>query len=327
MDRSLMNILEAITEEEKAILEGQNRVVRGLYTDRRDFVVDSHKMLQRGKLIDIRTHTRFVHFPRHKHNYIEIIYMCSGRTTHIIDGNEEVALNTGELLFLNQSCSHEILPANKQDIAINFIVLPEFFDIAFKMMDNEENNLRHFIIDSLTQHTQASNYLLFKVADILPVQNLMENMIWALLHDQPNKRQMNQTTMGLLMLHLINASDKIQYKSGNQYEQHSIIQVLRYIETNYRTATLGEIADELNQSFYQLSKLIKKNTGSTFKELLQTKRLNQAAYLLHTTKLSVSDIIYRVGYDNTSYFYRVFREKYEVTPREFRLGEESADNK
>ena len=70
-----------------------------------------------------------------------------------------------------------------------------------------------------------------------------------------------------------------------------------------------------------MSKFIKRHTGHTFKELLQTKRLNQAAFLLATTELTVSDIIAAVGYDNSSYFYRVFLERYDMTPREYRLKE------
>lgn len=317
MNKELMSVLEMITDEEKAILEGRTQVSKDIYTDNREFVIDSEKMLEKGKLIDIRTHTRFIRFPKHKHNYIEIIYMCAGQTVHMIDDNDEVVLHAGELLFLNQNCYHEILPARAEDIAVNFIVLPEFFDEAFKMMD-DENILRDFIIGSLTQNTDTSNYLMFRVADVLPVQNLVENMVWALLNDQPNKRQMNQTTMGLLFLHLVNASDRILYGRGNQYERQRTLQVLRYIESNYRTGTLSELADQMNQNLYQLSRFIKKHTGHTFKELLQVKRLNQAAYLLTTTKLSVADIIYHVGYDNTSYFHRVFREKYGMTPKEYR---------
>ena len=64
--------------------------------------------------------------------------------------------------------------------------------------------------------------------------------------------------------------------------------------------------------------MIKENTGSTFKELLQQKRLNQATQLLCETRLSVSDIISAVGYDNTSYFYRIFKERYELTPNQYR---------
>ena len=65
--------------------------------------------------------------------------MCQGTTTHILNGSR-VVLEEGDLLFLNQNVEQEILPAGEQDIAVNFIVLPEFFDTAFSMMDMEEEN-------------------------------------------------------------------------------------------------------------------------------------------------------------------------------------------
>lgn len=67
MQKELLEQLRKITEEEKKILEGQE-VDKDLYTSGRDFIVDSRKMLEEGKLITVRTHTRFVHFPPHKHN-------------------------------------------------------------------------------------------------------------------------------------------------------------------------------------------------------------------------------------------------------------------
>lgn len=45
-------------------------------------------------------------------------------------------------------------------------------------------------------------------------------------------------------------------------------------------------------------------------ELLQEKRLNQAAYLLEHTAMSVADIAVTVGYDNISYFHRIFSKRY-----------------
>ena len=77
MQKELLEQLRKITEEEKKILEGQE-VDKDLYTSGRDFIVDSRKMLEEGKLITVRTHTRFVHFPPHKHNYVEVLYVCMG---------------------------------------------------------------------------------------------------------------------------------------------------------------------------------------------------------------------------------------------------------
>ena len=202
IEQNLLEHLRKISEEERLLLEGEKNVQKSLYTNEPDFVVDSRKMLAWGKLIDIRSHTRFVHFPAHKHNYIEMIYMCSGSTTHIINGSIPLTLHTGELLLLNPNAVHEILPAGIDDIAVNFIILPEFFDRALIMLE-EENILRDFLIGTLKPEKNAAEYLHFQSIDSLPVQNLIENLIWSLLNSQPNRRGINQTTMGLLFLHLL----------------------------------------------------------------------------------------------------------------------------
>ncbi|MDF2868619.1 MAG: transcriptional regulator, AraC family [Anaerocolumna sp.] len=315
--QELLDKLKEITEEEQDILSGNSTVARDLYTSEKDFVIDSKKMLAKGKLIDVRTHTRFVHFPKHKHNYIEIIYMVSGSTTHIINDNSKVVLNQGDMLFLNQNAYQEILPAGLEDIAINFIVLTEFFDVAFQMLDGE-NLLKNFLVDSLRQDNKTAGYLYFKVADILPVQNLIENMIWSILNEQVNKRKINQTTMGLLFLQLLNYTDKIEQGEDDPYDNYLTLSVLRHIEENYRDSNLTVLAKDLNQPIYLLSRLVKRSTGYTYKELLQRKRFQKAVELLGNTTLSVNDIISAVGYDNTSYFHRVFREKYKMSPRQFR---------
>ena len=74
-----------------------------------------------------------------------------------------------------------------------------------------------------------------------------------------------------------------------------------------------------------LSKMIKKNTGFNFKELLQRKRLNKAVELMCETDLPISDIIAAVGYENGSYFHRVFKERYHTTPRAFRVANDKEE--
>ena len=317
MNKDLLEKLMPISEEEQAILDGKQDVQKDLYTSRKDFVVDSGLMLEKGKLIDIRPHTRFVHFPMHKHNYVEIIYMCSGSTTHIINGHTTVKLETGELLFLNQNATQEIMPAGKDDIAVNFIILPEFFDRAFLMME-DESILRDFLVGSLKEKSGLVDYLHFQVRDILPIQNLVENLIYSLVNKQAGSRNINQTTMGLLFILLQHQSDRINRSDPNQYEQNLIFTILKYVEDNYKTATLTELSEITGQPDYYISKLVKKHSGYTIKNLLQTRRLNQAAFLLSTTMLPVEDIITLVGYDNTSYFHRIFREYFHMTPKVYR---------
>lgn len=316
MHQELLKAMSVITEEEQRILDGRNDIDQHLYTEKKELIVDSEKLIQKGKLIQVRPHTRFVHFPKHRHNYVEVIYMCQGTTTHIVDGNE-VVLEEGDLLFLNQNAQQEILPAGEQDIAVNFIILPEFFNTAFSMMGAEENSLKEFLVGTLCGKNDRTSYLYFHVSDILPIQNLVENMVWTIYYDMGNKRSCNQITMGLLLLQLLNHMDKMETGS-TQFDTELTGNVLNYIEGHYKNGSLSELAYMMNYDVYWLSREIKKRTGKTYKELLQTKRMNQAVYLLTSSTLPVADIIESVGYDNTSYFYRKFKEKYGISPKDYR---------
>jgi AraC family transcriptional regulator, L-rhamnose operon regulatory protein RhaS len=126
VNQELLDHLRKITDEEKEILAGRKTIQKEIYTSAKDFTIDSRKMLTNGKLIDIHTHTRFIHFPKHRHNYIEIIYMCSGKTTHTINRREKVQLNTGELLFLNQFAYHEIEKAVLEE---HFLRMREYDEV------------------------------------------------------------------------------------------------------------------------------------------------------------------------------------------------------
>lgn len=316
MHQELIRELAVITEEEQKILDGRREIDQQIYTEKKEMIVDSSKLLKKGKLIQVRPHTRFVHFPPHTHNYIEVIYMCQGSTTHIVNGNK-VILEQGDLLFLNQNAVQEILPAGKDDIAVNFIVLPEFFNVAFSMMGAEDNQLKEFLVGALCGRDEETSYLYFHVADILPVQNLIENMVWTIFYDSSNKRSCNQITMGLLFLQLLNYMDKME-AGGRKYDTEITATVLSYIEDHYKEGTLSELAAEMNADVYWLSREIRRRIGKNYKELLQEKRMQQALYLLKNSRLPVSDIIESVGYDNTSYFYRKFKEKYGMSPKEYR---------
>lgn len=316
MNSELLEKLKVITDEELEILNGRREIDDRIYMKPSTNIVDKRKLLKNGDLIKIRPHTRFIHFPAHSHNYIEIVYMCQGSTHHIING-DDVILQKGDLLFLNLKAVHEIYPAKADDIAVNFIVLPEFFDVAIKMMDEKENALRNYIIGCLTGSRDDVAYLHFKVADLLPIQNLIENLIWSIMNNQHVANNINQVTMGLLLLHLMNYTDKI--KTEKNYEQDFTLKILKFIEENYREGELNDLAFKLNCNVVWLSRMIKKLTGRTFTELIQIKRLNQAAYLLDSTKISVADIGFMVGYDNISYFHRLFKKYYGMTPKQFRL--------
>ncbi len=310
-------ILEKLTEEtkeEKEILQSGDKINRNIYMRSDKNVINAEKLLSQGKLITIRPHTRFVHFPEHTHDYIEAIYMCKGKTEHIIN-DEHITLNQGELLFLSQNARQEIMTASKNDIAVNFIILPEFFDKALLMLESEETPIKKFLIDCILNKNSNTPYLHFKVADILPIQNLVENLVWTLLNNQQNKRSIIKTTMGLLILQLINHTDKLTYINP---DEQIVMRVLSYIEENYKNGSLSELSRILHYDFAWLSREIKRKTGKTYTELVHNKRMSQAAYLLKNTHINIDEIALQTGYENISYFHRLFYKTYKKTPREYR---------
>ena len=119
---------------------------------------------------------------------------------------------------------------------------------------------------------------------------------------------------------MINHSDQIVI-SDSSYDQSVTMELLRYIDTMYKTASLTEFAGQHHADVYTLSRIIKKQTGSTFSRLLETRRLEQACFLLKNTDLTIEDIAENIGYENLSFFYRLFRRTYGSTPREYRRNE------
>ena len=317
MHAHLLEELSQITPEEQDILSGNPSIDRSLYYDRATSnEVDAARLLKSGRLIDIRPNVRFVHFPEHTHNYVEFVYMCRGSTRHVID-HQEMTLKEGDLLFMNQHATQEVLPAGQNDIAVNFLILPAFFDKVLPMIDDRTSPLRDFVVSCLTGRDMGGNYLLFAVHDVLPVQNLVENLIDLMLHETGNEQLLLQQTMGLLFMNLLNCTDSI-HTPDTSWEQEVMIRLLSYLETNYKEAKLQRFASDNHVDIYTLGRIIKKSTGSTFKELLQKQRLNEAAVLLAHSDLSIAEVSEAVGYENTSFFHRLFAREMGLSPKAYR---------
>lgn len=314
MHEEILKHLRGITQEEQAILDGRTTIDRNLYMQGQGNTINAKKLLAAGKLITIRPHTRFIHFPEHTHDYVEMVYMCTGQTVHIVNG-KHIRLEQGDLLFLSQSCTHEVCNAGLHDVAVNFIVLPEFFYTTLSTIGEEETPLRRFLLDCLTGRNSEPGYLHFDVSGVPQVQNLVENLLWTLLWETPLKRKTSQMTMSLLFLQLIGLTDTILNKDGDNV---AVLQVLRYVESDYVSGSLTELAEKLHYDLSWLSREIKRRTGKTFTRLIQEKRLAQAAYLLKNTDRNVAQISLDVGYENISYFHRIFYDAYGKSPKHYR---------
>jgi AraC-like DNA-binding protein len=273
-------------------------------------VVTKAKFLSPGKLITMHRHLRFVDFPPHSHDYIELVYMVKGTTFHLINGTE-IALCEGELLLIGHGASHAIRSCSINDLSVNFIIHPDFFKSLF--FTDEDAPIEKFFANALT--TSKLNFFHFKVANELPVQNLVENLIGISLNEARNRQTLTRATMELLFHCLTERTAEL---SSNNTREKIVMHVLQYIDTNYINGTLGEVALQLHCSVSWLSREIKMITGHNFKELIQDKRMSQAVFLLTNTDMKIADISEAVGYENTSFFHRAFTRKYGITPSKLR---------
>jgi signal transduction histidine kinase/DNA-binding response OmpR family regulator/ligand-binding sensor domain-containing protein len=96
--------------------------------------------------------------------------------------------------------------------------------------------------------------------------------------------------------------------------------VVRHIETHLSDEEYGmpQLCKAMNMSRSNLFRKLKALTGKSATDLIRTMRLEKAKELLETTEMSVSEVCYAVGFNNTSYFSTAFREAYGVAPSEMR---------
>lgn len=107
---------------------------------------------------------------------------------------------------------------------------------------------------------------------------------------------------------------------GAAVSREELVQAaLDEITKNYREASLSNVARSYGVSLAYVSECVRAQTGRTYKELLQKHRMETAARLLRRSDWNIQQIITYVGYENTSYFYRLFHERYGLSPREYRL--------
>lgn len=237
--------------------------------------------------------------------------------TNIIN-NEEIILNKGDLLFLNSNISHKIKACKKNDIAINFIIKQSFFDDAFSILD-KDNYIINFILNIFKNDNEIRQFLLFKTDGILPIENILENLIYSIITNKSlDEIDINKRLMSILLMYLSNYTFTLEKNFIADNEDNILKIIENYIETEYKTAKLSDISNQLNINIFQLSRLIKCKFGQTFKEMLQNKRFSVSEKLLRETDLSIANIISNIGYENNSYFHKRFKEIFSMSPAEYR---------
>lgn len=98
-----------------------------------------------------------------------------------------------------------------------------------------------------------------------------------------------------------------------------VSRAIAYIESNYtKKLTLQDVADHCFISQWHLSKLINKQTGNSFYDLLNTVRVERAKELLQDPSLKIGEIVDMIGFSDSAHFARVFKKMVGVSANEYR---------
>ncbi len=131
-----------------------------------------------------------------------------------------------------------------------------------------------------------------------------------------------ETVIKLLFLEIGESARVLEENSVNKNanEPDYETQIDAFINANFSNpkASVKMLAEKMYLSQKQVSRIVKKQYGCTFPELMNQKRMSVAVMLLKNTHLSVSEIAVRVGINNENYFYKLFKERCGVTPLKYR---------
>lgn len=118
---------------------------------------------------------------------------------------------------------------------------------------------------------------------------------------------------------LVVAVNKLpQLQNDKDVKDDRLITMLNYIQSNYQTVTLEDMANEFHLSTPYISKYIKDKSGKTFGEHVTQIRLKRAKALLKNGNMTVENISYAVGYPNAEHFIRLFKKTFNMTPIQYR---------
>lgn len=209
-------------------------------------------------------------------------------------------------VFSDAQKAWDYLCKNETDVVISDIAMPHLDGIELAKRLQQLGGPLLIFISSFTDYTYFRNAIKYQVVDYLvkPIRydQLMECM--STLREKLDREHEQQP-------------EPLAY-----YEQITD-EVKKYLEANYKDATLSEAAERVGLSPSYLSKLFKEKSGVNFSDMLLSIRMEKACKLLRDVRYKSYEIAFDVGYDNPKNFSRAFKAYFQISPSEYRQAKNS----
>lgn len=249
-----------------------------------------------------------VAFP-HKHNFYEILWVTNGKSKQSIDyKNYTIADNT--LFFISPGQLHLF---EEWENVEGYVIL--FTEPFFLQIFQNKNILFEL---SYLNNLHKNPFLQLKQKDKKTLQPIVD-----LLYQECNSIEQSTETIQALILVFLRRIQKLfsqqNHQNSNNHQVVVFKQFKKLVEINFaKNLSITQYASLLNISTHQLNTIVKATSGQTTSEIIKARIILEAQQLLNFSELSVSQIADQLGFEDSSYFARYFKNQIGVSPQEFR---------
>ena len=255
----------------------------------------------------------------HSHEYLELFYIVDGEYRQkILDS--EFTFSKGELCLIDRNCLHQEILDGTSATILFLGITPDIFDDITKNSDGAEG-MAGFLNTALLKQKNVQQYLHFRPRS--ESDPLMEETFLTLLTELVrNDTASPLICKGLLMrlFGLLSTNYEFSLSKKVKKEMHWILleEISAFIGDHLQDISISMLAERFHFQDDYFNRLLKSYTGMTYTEFLQSLRLARAETLLRETSISIEEIAREIGYRNKGYFYKIFAERYRLTPAQFR---------
>lgn len=252
-------------------------------------------------------------FPLHYHDDFELNFIYNAAGAKRVVGDHVEIIDDLELVLIGSNLPHAWFTHQCQSKEIKEITIQfhrDLFDEKF-LRRNQLSFIRALLerasrgITFSREAKEAFKPRLEQLTQKAGFDSVLE--LISILHDLSISRNMRTLSNSTF------TSDQFNYYSRR------IEKAFEYMQTYYaKEVSLADVAKVVNMPEVSFSRFIKKRTGKTFIDSLNEIRLGHASRMLIDTTETISEISYKCGFNNLSFFNRLFKRKNGCTPKEFR---------
>ena len=264
----------------------------------------------------------FTLVPLHWHAELEIVLIKKGAGLISVDFDKRT-VSSGDIVFIRPGQLHSIEQYSTRVMEYeNIILKPE-------LLISGETDLcaRQFITPLMKGELRCAAFLTPAVPGYPEISDCISHIDY-LCERQPNGYQLavKGFLFQLLFLLISHQQKKSAIPALQTKSLEKIKTILKYVEEHYdEHITIDDMAALTFYSKSHFMKFFKAHMGTGFIEYLNDYRLTIAERLLRTSDASVLEIAEKSGFDNLSYFNRIFKRKYGQSPGKQRRLYASSD--